>query len=566
MTAHDPLSPLAARRLAWTATALAALAGLALVQTLDATRARAESGPSRLTARPRPAEPAAKPVAVGDEIRTTGGQRRRVPLPGGSVLYVNQHTTLKFDAERRITLTAGEVFVEVAGPESGGALVVKAPRREVAAQAAKFAVRAGADGTGVVVTRGKVKVSGLENPVVAGQQLTPAGDRPAAVPRASHLLAWTRDLMAAAQTPLVPASQYAGGALIAVDPDGQEAKLSLRRYHIDVHIEDGFARTTIDQTYFNNDPWRMEGTFYFPLPPDASLSRLAMYVADGQECRLMEGGMAERDYARQVYETIVYRQKDPALLEWVDGSTFKMRVFPLEARQEKRIVLSYTQKLPALYGRTPYRFPAGHSLGLVNEWSFHARVKGGAKVDWSSDSHPLKAARQGADLVLEATARNVKPDRDVTLFLSEMEAKANGEAVRFSSAEHEGARYLMLRYRPELTAPVERQRRDWVFLFESSGDRDPLLARTQVEVVRSLLTNAEPDDTFAVLTAGTRVKVFAEEPRPATPENVRAAVAFLEGTHLIGALDLGRALAAADPQLKAGKNPQLVHLGSGSDA
>ena len=55
--------------------------------------------------------------------------------------------------------------------------------------------------------------------------------------------------------------------------------------------------------------------------------------------------------------------QDPALLEWVDGSTFKMRIFPLEARQEKRIVLSYTQQLPSLYGRGEYRFPAGHSLG-----------------------------------------------------------------------------------------------------------------------------------------------------------------------------------------------------------
>src|SRR5262249_56982407 len=73
----------------------------------------------------------------------------------------------------------------------------------------------------------------------------------------------------------------------------------------------------------------------------------------------------------------------------------------------------------------------------------------------------------------------------------------------------------------------------------------------------------EPDDPFAVLTAGTRVKVFAEEPRPATPENVRAAVAFLEGTHLVGAMDLGRAVAAAEPLLKAGKNPHLVHVGSG---
>jgi Ca-activated chloride channel family protein len=64
-----------------------------------------------------------------------------------------------------------------------------------------------------------------------------------------------------------------------------------------VHVEDGFARTTIDQTYFNHDSNRLEGTLYFPLPPDASLSRLAMYVGE----YLMEGGMAERERARNVY-------------------------------------------------------------------------------------------------------------------------------------------------------------------------------------------------------------------------------------------------------------------------
>ena len=80
--------------------------------------------------------------------------------------------------------------------------------------------------------------------------------------------------------------------------------------------------------------------------------------------------------AAHVYETIRPRQNDPALLEWVDGSTFKMRVFPLEAAQEKRMLLSYTQRLPVLYGQTQYRFPAGHSLQPVRDWSFHAARQG----------------------------------------------------------------------------------------------------------------------------------------------------------------------------------------------
>src|SRR5207253_8945805 len=121
----------------------------------------------------------------------------------------------------------------------------------------------------------------------------------------------------------------------------------------------------------------------------------------------------------------------------------------------------------------------------------------------------------------------------------------------------------MLRYRPDLPAQPQRQRRDWVFLFESSGDRDPLLARTQVELVRGLLQNAEPEDTFAVVAANTRPHLLAKERRPVTPQNVQEAIAFLEGSHLIGALDLEKALTEATTLLKDAKEPYLVHIGSG---
>jgi hypothetical protein len=349
--------------------------------------------------------------------------------------------------------------------------------------------------------------------------------------------------------------------LLAVDPNGQETKLSLRKFHIDVFIEDGFARTTIDQTYFNEQPFRMEGTFFFPLPADASLSRLAMYV-DGKR---MEGGMTERDYARQVFDSIVSRMRDPALLEWVDGTTFKMRVFPLEGRQEKRIILSYTQRLPSLYGRQSYRFPAGHSLQVVRDWSFHARVKNAQGMACTSPSHPsIRIVRDGTDLLLDLAEQNCKVNQDLALELADSAPPA-ADVARFSSTQHEQAQYLMLRYRPLLPAvgSDKRQPRDWVFLFESSADRDPLLARVQVDVIATLLGNIDHDDTFSILTAGTRVQRFAEQPVPATPENIKSAVAFLEQTHLIGTLDLANALSAALPVLEKCKNPYVVQVGAG---
>lgn len=479
---------------------------------------------------------------VGDTVETNSNQRRRLALPDRSILFVNTGTQAIIESPRHVHVTRGEVFVEVVpqfDAEQRTPFEVTTPQRTVTALGTKFSVSAAPQKTDVLVTQGKVKVSGQPAILKAGQQLTARGDSesPTTVessPRASAALDWTRDLICAAVS-ILPDNQYAGGAIITVDPSGQEMKLSLRKYHIDVHIEDGFARTTIDQTYFNHTSSRLEGTFHFPLPADASLSRLAMYVNG----KLMEGGMAERQHARNTFEQIVSKMKDPALLEWVDGSTFKMRVFPLEPRQEKRIVLSYTQRLNTAYGKTSYRFPAGHNMDVVRDWSTQVRIKSGSEVHWSSPSHQMTSSVEADDLLLESSETNSRMDRDLVLEWKSDEMN-EGDTV-WSTAKHEGHRYLMLRHHPALPAKADRQRRNWIMLFEASADRDPLLARTQLEIIRTILDNAEHTDTFNIVAANTQTKAFQPSPVTCTASNIKDAVEFMERTHLIGALDLKQA-------------------------
>ncbi len=526
-------------------------------------RAIADATPiNGMKPREKPKAPESKKLEVNETIATAAGEKRRVILPDGSILYVNQNTTAVLTADRHLKLTKGDVFIEsVPADETRGKFQVETPARSVTALGTKFAVSAVQAGTGVIVTQGSVEVSDLAEPVASGQQLTAGDMKPSQAPRGACAVEWTRDLMIAAEAPLVPAGKHSGGSLVAVDPYGQEAKLNLVKFHIDVHVEEGFARTTIDQTFFNNENQQLEGTFYFPLPPDASLNRLAMYV----EGNRMEGGMAERDHARNVYETIRHQRRDPALLEWVDGSVFKMRVFPLPAREEKRIVLSYTQKLNATYGRSTYRFPSGHSLSHVEQWSFNATLKNAATWSVASPSHPtMKNAEQGQDIVLTDKANNARIDRDVVVELADHAAAAQAPgATQFTAFTQDGQRYMMMRYKPDLPMAQRRERRDWVFLFESSGARDPLVARTQVEVIRALLHHAEHEDTFTVLTVGTRVRAFTPGRVPATGENAAKAVAWLEQAHLIGALNLEDGFTQAAAHLAGARNPHVVHVGGG---
>jgi hypothetical protein len=495
---------------------------------------------------------------------TKADEGLRLKLPDGSALYLNERTKVTLTGERRLRVDDGEVLLDIVLATASTALswTIQTPQRTITAVQARLSVQTSSAGTGVVVTRGTAQVVGLSEEIRAGHCLAPDDLSTTVAPLPTETLAWLRNLMDPPETSLVPVNPYNGGTLVAADASGQKHALSLRTFHVDVYIQDGFARTTIDQTFFNESEARLEGTFHFPLPPDASLSRLAMYV-DG---KLMEGGMAERGHARQVFETIVNTKRDPALLEWLDGRTFRMRVFPLEGRQEKRILLSYVQRLETCLGHIGYRFQAGHSLDAIQKWSFHAQVHRGAALSWHSPSHPEMIGRQAdGDLILDCSERDSLCDRDVILDLAQDPVPSRWglppEAAQFATADLDGARYLMLRYRPQIPPLLPRTQRDWIFVVETSGDRDPLLARAQIEIVRGLLANADAGDSFTVMTAATRVQTFDAVLRPITPQNIDAAIRFLERAHLVGALDLGNALAVAGALAAAVEHPYLVHVG-----
>ncbi len=596
-------------------------------------------------------------VRVGETVQTGDRERRQVVLPDGSKLSLNAGTKITVVAERRVKVLSGEVFAEVnSEPQGDGPLpfVVETLQRDVTALGTKFAVKADKDSGNVVVTQGKVRVENVgfrsakarganderdvdtgsagdqtdavlatsdaaktqsvfaeRKPTIinAGEQLALATLKAEAAPRASHSVGWTRDLMTTPESVIVPKNPHAGGSVQVVDPNGQEMNLSLRQFHVDVHIEDGFARTTIDQTYFNHTWQRLEGTFRFPLPADASLSRLAMYVNG----KLMEGGMVERNYGRNVFEQVMHTRRDPALLEWIDGSTFQMRVFPLEARQEKRIVLSYSQRLPSDYGRSTYRFPAGHSLEGVGEWSAEVRLKGGAAkageeekiqtgksgrptLAWHSPSHVLSASNDGSDLVLRDREKYSLLDRDLVVEFDEVTSGIGFQPVsqttstserpsnsttkdqgrqtgslshwRFSEFEQEGYRYLRVRYRPELLGGEQQRQstkpaRHWVFLVENSADRDHVLAKTQQTIVSTLLEHVEHGDSFTLIRAGTKPELFRGKPVACSKKNVAAAMEFLKAKEPIGALDLGAALGEVERACRGQKDSIIVHVGSG---
>ncbi len=523
---------------------------------------------SRVPARGGPERAIDAPAASGDEPRA-------VALPDGSTLFLDAGAEAVSEGPRALRHVRGRAFLEVA--KGSAPFRVAGAGGEALAHGTKFALEASAAGLSVAVAQGRVELrpAGAKGGAVtrasgeAGRVAAGGSAEIETSPRLSHVIAWAREVFAARNAPAEIAKSRAearrpgAGEIVILDPTGQEARLSVRHLHVDVHVEDGVARTTIDTTYFNHLPSRLEGTFYFPVPSGASISRLAMYV-DG---RLMEGGVASREHARNVYESIVHRRRDPALLEWMEGNVFKMRIFPLEPRQEKRVILSFVQELDALYGTYRFALPLDAGRERVKRFSIAMRLKGGAAFEAASSTYALAASREGGDLVLTHDAAEAAPRKDLIVYLADPAARA-GKPIASAFAEDDGRTYVTARFRPEIETPgrgkAARGPRHFAILCDLSGSRDAVDRKAQREVIERLLAELDDGDRFRLVGFNTRVRPWKDGAfEPVRGGDVAGALRFLESSRAIGATNLEAALRDAAKAIEGVPGGHVVVVGDG---
>lgn len=157
------------------------------------------------------------------------------------------------------------------------------------------------------------------------------------------------------------------GQLVVEDPQsGTWQRLAVARSHVNMVLQPPVALIQLDQSFYNPASQSVEGEFLFNLPEGASVSRFAMYVTDTD---LMEGEIVGRKRADEIYTTIVRGRRDPAILEQLGDRLFRMRVFPIFARDTKRILLDFTIPLqPSPSGRYAFRLPLLNDLEPI--WDF----------------------------------------------------------------------------------------------------------------------------------------------------------------------------------------------------
>ncbi|HUJ62795.1 MAG TPA: VIT domain-containing protein, partial [Kofleriaceae bacterium] len=504
-------------------------------------------------------------AAVLALVFVRGGKPAPIAAPGA----LADGTTFVAEPGARVTVLGprhvrveGEALLDVVPGK--GPFVVETARGRIEVLGTRFVVDGELDRTLAAVVRGEVKLATDLGDVVlhAGEQgVAEPGRAPTRgpAPRLSHLVSWARE----ARQPDQPVHH---GTLFARDPGvrshppwGHEYPLPIKQLTLDVQIEDQVARVAIDQTFHNDRNEELEGVYRFAIPPDAALQRLAMYV-DG---KLEESAVVERMKARRIYENLVYRRIDPALLEWAGTGRLSLRVYPIHAGQDKRLMLAYTQSLPRLYDDWTLTVPLPEVDRAVGDLEIALRVKGCAGCELTSPSYPIKVTRDGDDAIVHAHEIATKLGDSFVLHVRDPRA-----AVTLATQTDAGDRYVMVRA-PAGAIALERKAaayrpRTWVILDDTSASREPLELRAQQDLIDSFLKELDENDRVAVIAfdVTARQKLAPTRVLDVDRAAVRKALADEGG---VGATDFEVALDAATQAL-AGVAPddaRIVYLGDG---
>jgi len=323
------------------------------------------------------------------------------------------------------------------------------------------------------------------------------------------------------------------------------APLEVRRHQVTVSIDGQVATTEVDQAFFNPNDQGLEGTYLFPVPRGAKIDSFAMDI-DG---KLTEAELLDAAKARGIYEDIVRRMKDPALLEYAGQDLFKVRIFPLEPRKEKRVRLKYTQLLAADGGLVEYRYPLAterFSARPIDTVSVTVRLEAAEKLTTiHSPSHEVEVKRDGdRKAVVGFEAKDVRPDTDFCLVFGVEPADdvGLGGLVHRAAGEDEGTFALFATPAAVAAAPLPK---DIVFVFDTSGsmaEGDKIgQARRALELC---LRNLDPRDRFGIVRFATEAETFAAGLLPADDASRDKAIAFVKGFKPIGGTAIADALAA----------------------
>lgn len=318
---------------------------------------------------------------------------------------------------------------------------------------------------------------------------------------------------------------------------------SIKSQRVDVSINDAAAETTLEQVFLNRSRRPAEGTYLFPIAAEAAVHNFTMWM-NGRE---VTAELLDADKARGIYQSIVSKMKDPALLEFTGRGLIRAKVFPIPAGGEAKIKLRYTEPVRSDAGLMGYRFPLRGGAGThqpIEQFSLRAVIRSTRPLtSVFSPSHECSIDHRGdREAVVGFERRNVRLENDFQLFVKMGDEEFGLALLTHRAPGADG--FFMARIAPKQGSVDDAVLpKNICFVLDTSGSMadDNKIAQAK-KALNFCVTNLGGQDRFNIVTFATEVRAFRERWVAADEDAKSSARSFINGLNAIGGTDINAAL------------------------
>ena len=342
-----------------------------------------------------------------------------------------------------------------------------------------------------------------------------------------------------------------------------------------VNISGVIADVTVTQVYKNEGMKAIEAIYIFPASTRAAVYGMKMVIGK----RVIEAKIKKRDEARRDYEQARDQGKSASLLEQQRPNVFQMNVANIMPGDEIKVELKYTELLiptdrvyefayPTVVGPR-YSNTKEATASPSDKWVKNPYLHEGEKPTYSFDiavniaagmpikeltstSHKVNTtytSPSSAKVILDKSDKS-GGNRDYIL-----RYRLAGDKIQSGLLLFQGEKenfFLLMMQPPKKVTNAQIPGREYIFIVDVSGSMHGFPLEISKKLLRNLIGNLRPSDTFNVLLFSGGSTLMSEESLPATSENIDKAINVIDrqkgggGTELLPALKRALSLKRAD--------------------
>ncbi|MBN1765668.1 MAG: VWA domain-containing protein [Sedimentisphaerales bacterium] len=377
---------------------------------------------------------------------------------------------------------------------------------------------------------------------------------------AAQVLPATRPRLSLASNVIMPQS-----AERAFTIDAGQRDVEITEVIADVDILDQLATTTIEIRLRNTTARRQEAELIMPVP-DSALIRSFTYEGAGNEG---QAAILPRDEARRIYDSLVAKIRDPALLEFIGYNMVRSSVFPVEAHGRQWVRLTYEHLMPVNDNRIDYILPRSESLEYKVPWQITCTIRASKDIATAySSSHKLTITRQ-SNHEITVKIPSGTTDQPGSFRLSYLLEQNGITASMFSYPDPKfgGGYFLLLAglpVDPSKDAPAEAIKREVTLVIDRSGSMNGEKIKQVREAALQILAGLNDGETFNIIIYSNTVEMFSPEPVEKNAQTEHAARSYIQNVRVTGGTNIHDALVESLRQKpSAGFLPIVLFLTDG---